>query len=284
MAVRNPLVVVAGQVRELPAGDTLPPGALLARERLTAARTYYVRTDGSDSNTGLSDSAGGAFLTIQKAIDTLCALDLGLYDCTIQVRTGTFTGASTLKRYIASGGKAIILGDATTPSNVVISTTSANCFSGTECGLWALTGLKLQTTTSGRGLLVNGKSSNVELRNIDLGACVNGHITVASGAFVRHFAAWSISGNAPNHWTVTDGGTVIASSQTCTLTGTPAFSTFASVDDLSLAVVQSITFSGSATGARYSVAAGGLVQTFGGGATYLPGNAAGSTATGGQYL
>ena len=43
------------------------------------------------------------------------------------------------------------------------------------------------------------------------------------------------------------------------------------------------TFVGSATGARYSVALNGVIQTTGAGASYLPGNSAGSSATGGQY-
>lgn len=37
MAVRSPLVVVAGQVQEIPAGDTLPPGAVPA---VVAAETH----------------------------------------------------------------------------------------------------------------------------------------------------------------------------------------------------------------------------------------------------
>ena len=61
------------------------------REVLTANRTYYVRTDGSDSNDGLANTAGGAFLTIQKAINIVSALDIGTYTVTMQVGAGTYT-------------------------------------------------------------------------------------------------------------------------------------------------------------------------------------------------
>lgn len=331
MATRNPLVLVAGQQRELASGDTLPATAIPAvvaaevhaaaskatpvdadefflvdsaaswaakkiswllmrtaltqhsRERLTAARTYYVRTDGSDSNNGLTNTSGGAFLTIQKAVDTLCSIDLGIYDCTIQIADGTYTSGFTLKQIVSGGGLALIVGNTTTPANALISTTSAHCISGSEIGKWRVNGLKLQTTTSGYGVTVSGKATSLDLRNMAYGACANGHVVSASGAFVRFNAAWSITGSSPVHLLATDGSTIIAVGQTCTITGTPALSTFASCSALSLMNLTSNTFSGSATGMRYSVSTLSLINTSGGGATYLPGNASGTNDGTGVY-
>ncbi len=46
--------------------------------------TYYVRMDGSDLNSGLSNDAAGAWLTIQKAAGTMVAGD------TVRVQSGTY--------------------------------------------------------------------------------------------------------------------------------------------------------------------------------------------------
>jgi hypothetical protein len=46
--------------------------------------TYYVRTDGSDTNSGLSNDAAGGWLTIQKAAGTMVAGD------TVRVQPGTY--------------------------------------------------------------------------------------------------------------------------------------------------------------------------------------------------
>ena len=62
----------------------------LIREKFTANRTYYVRTDGSDGNNGLANNSGGAFLTIAKAIAVVSALDLsGLTAATFSVADAT---------------------------------------------------------------------------------------------------------------------------------------------------------------------------------------------------
>jgi len=142
MALRRPLALIAGLFRELPLGDAIPieaggtgvttaaaaRDALAVREKLSAARTYYVRTDGSDANTGLSNTAGGAFATIQKAIDTASALDNGGYDVTITVGAGTFTGTNVLKSFVGAG-KIVISGAGAGSTVVQVSTASTACFS-----------------------------------------------------------------------------------------------------------------------------------------------------------
>ena len=113
------------------------------REQLTANRTYYVRTDGSNSNTGLADNAGGAFLTIQKAMDVIAALDLSIYNVTVNVRAGTYTAGLVLATIIGAGTVSFI-GDETTPSNVHIDVASSSAVSsGTAMGAFVIAGFKL---------------------------------------------------------------------------------------------------------------------------------------------
>lgn len=265
-------------------------GALLTqvRERLQAARTYYVRTDGSNSNTGLVDSAGGAFLTIQKAIDTVANnLDLNGQDVTIQVRTGTYTGAVVVQAPWVGTGTVTLQGDTVTPANVVISTTSAAAITVKNPGTrLALAGFKLQTTTSGSGLVVTDKAEVTTNGAMNYGAMATGgsHIMLARAGAVFITAGYTISGAAAAHWQADYLSLIWAVSITITVTGTPAIaSAFASCTNLSNIIASGITFVGSATGGRYAISLNGVINTGGGGANYLPGNSAGSSATGGQY-
>lgn len=75
------------------------------RELLTADRTYYVRTDGSDSNDGTANTAGGAWLTIQYGIDWISQnIDFGgtNYTVYLQVGNGTYDEHLVLKPLVGA--------------------------------------------------------------------------------------------------------------------------------------------------------------------------------------
>jgi len=255
------------------------------RARLTASLTLYVSPTGSDSNSGLS--AGTPLLTIQAAFEKLAKnYDLASNHATIQLADGTYAAGLSMERSIVGQpgvGGLILNGNSGTPSNVIISTTSADAVSVSAGGAITLSNLKIQTTTSGNGILVSSGGFVKLGAGVIFGPCATSHINNTSGQF-GSAADYSISGSAPVHWKNGDGATTVINGITVTLSGTPNFSSaFAQSINSSILNVGSITFSGSATGARYSANMNGVINVNGGGATYLPGSVAGSTATGGQY-
>lgn len=260
------------------------PGSV-GREILSAARTYYVRTDGSNSNNGLANTSGGAFLTIQKAVDVVCdTLDLAGFAVTIQVADGTYTGAVTLKP-LPNNGSCVIQGNSGTPANVLISTTSASCFSSggsvvQAAGVkYTIKDMKLQTTTSGRGI-ISQNGAVIVFTNIVFGTCVNEHLYVDRLGVITSSGNYSITGGASAHMQANLGGLIANSGKTITITGTPAFVTAFAIGNMCGVIsLSSNSYSGSATGKYYDVQLNAVVQS---GVT-LPGNAAGTTATGGQY-
>jgi hypothetical protein len=260
-------------------------GAAGGREVLSSNRTYYVRTDGSDSNTGLANTSGGAFLTIQKAINVISGtLDIGNYDVTIQIADGTYTGANTLKQVLAGTGTVTIQGNTGAMSNVVINPTSATCFTTSASGfLWTLSYMKLTTTTSGAGIYV-GAGSRVYYNNIDFGACPSSaHVIAEQGGKAQCNGSYSITGAASYHNQAISYGEIrTTGAYTITISGTPAFTSYIYCG-LGFIHYASVSFSGSATGVRYDVTENGLIKTYGGGSTYFPGNSGGTTSTGGQY-
>jgi hypothetical protein len=253
------------------------------REILTASRTYYVRTDGSDSNSGLSNSSGGAFLTVQKAIDVvLAAIDLNGFDVTIQIGNGTFTDPVLMGGPQVGQGKIVILGDAATPSNVVVSTTSASAITVQNGGVLYVSGLKVQTTTAGYGLrAIGGKI--VLCGKMDFGAVANYHMYAQYGGQIEGSIAYNITGAAQAHF-ASSNGRIISQGVSVTLSGSLNFSSaFARADTAGVVLSNGNTFSGGTiTGARYLSTTSSIIQTFGGGANYFPGDTTGTAATG-QY-
>jgi len=258
--------------------------ASTGRELLTAARTYYVRTDGSDSNNGLANTSGGAFLTIQKAIDVVCGIDHSIYDVTIQVGDGTYTGTNLLKPHLG-GGTVSITGNVGTPANVLISTTSANCFSGVNCGAWTISNLKMQAATSGTGITSTG-ATIITFSNLVFGQCVSNHMRAERSGSIISSGNYSITAGSSGgaHMYAVSGGNYSITSKTVTLTGTPAFGAAFAWCDRGLGYFElfSNTYSGAATGLRYVINNNAVCFTNAAGATYFPGSIAG-TVTNGLY-
>ena len=252
------------------------------REKITAPRTYYVRTDGSDSNTGLSNTAGGAFLTVQKAVDTAASIDLGTYDVTIYVGAGTWTAATTLKTLVGAG-QVVIRGVNADMTSTVVHTTGASCFDGAFAGRYRFEWLRLQTTTSGCCISAYGGGAALEWANVDFGPSVQIHVMCVSGARAESVGPYKISGGGYSHVGAYDNATLQLGAHTTTITGTPAFSGGFVVSARGASVVAvGPSFSGSATGPRYAASLNGTIITAAG-VLFLPGSNLGTKDSGGQY-
>lgn len=262
-------------------------GAGYTRERLAAARTYYVRTDGSDSNTGLANTAGGAFLTIQKAIDTVAQLDIAGKTTTIQVADGTY-GSFTLKNVggFAAPGNLVIQGNNGTPANVLISGARAAIAADSITAVWDIKDLKVQATTAGSCIEARG-GAKIRLYNLVYGAAVSSHMySQGYGSLLTMMSSYAYVAAAAAHYNALNGGMInVGAVITATATGTLNFSAaFAYATLAGQISTNAMTFTGGTiTGKKYTVSSNAVIFT-NGGANYFPGDSAGTTATGGQYV
>lgn len=261
--------------------------AMPCRVQLLANRTYYVRSDGRDTNSGLVDSASGAFLTIQKAIDVVKSIDLGIYNVTIQVRDGTFAPFELLGSWIG-GGRVTLLGNTTTPTNCIVQETTQN---DDAIGVFLRAQLDIagfRVLSANQNAIHAGDYSTIDFVGaMEFGSTPNGaHIRVDNNSiFFTEGRAISITAGAKKHIFVDTGGIAKSFTSPYTLTGTPNFTDqFVLAEALGTVLAPDNTFTGAATGQRYLVQTNSVIDTGGGGANYFPGNVAGAAATGGQYL
>lgn len=269
-------------------GSTWTPGtsSQLVREVLLADRTYYVRTDGNDSNTGLVDSAGGAFLTMQAAINNLGKIEQNGFDTVVQVGNGTYTGGVTITKRIFSG-KVTMRGNIGSPTSCVISTTNADCISVSEDSLF-VEGFTLQTTVGGGGVTVAGNGLVTLGAGMRFGSCAGVHMFALFAGKISVNANYTIAGGAIAHYSAGFSGFLATNALglTVNVTGTPNFSTaFAQVNSANI-FSPSITFIGGAgvTGQKHFGVANGVFYTNGGNPlTYYPGSIAGVVNTGAQF-
>lgn len=250
------------------------------REQLTTNRTYFVDvTNGSDANTGWTVPG---LKTIQFALDLICSnLDTGNYGVTLQLTNGVYAENVTWRGGVGNGG-ITITGDPGNSNAVAIVGSSIALFVdrfppltlkhisiGSAPAAIGVRASNLAAVTIGPGVafLTNGTAMRADR---------NGVITMSGNN--------AINGGGLLFFNASQNGTIRADNATFTLTGTPAFSTAFANSDTSADISAAGTFTGSATGPRFIVGTGGVIQTgSSSNATFLPGNVAGTVNFGGIY-
>lgn len=254
------------------------------REKLTADRTYYVRTNGSDANNGLADTAGGAFLTLQRAVDVVYnTLDFNGRNVVIQVASGTYTVGCTMIGPHVGKGDLYFIGDQTTPANVLVSTTAVggHGFALYEGAAAIIRGFKVATAGAGACCILAYTGSSVNVGAIEYGACANMHNEIGSESVATFFAPYIISGGAVGHWHTGSPAQINVGLMAATITGTPHFSSYFAGTAGGFIVCKEFNWTGSATGVRYLAHKGGVIDGNAGLNPFLPGDAVGRVATGG---
>jgi hypothetical protein len=250
-------------------------------------KTLYVRDDGNDANDGLTDTAGGAFLTWQAAIDFVASIDFNGFTVTIrcdQAGPVSFTGVMVIPAMVGQKDTEdfLIQGDTTTPANCIInSSTTCITIQNARC---KITGFKLQSS-AGNAITATGIGCEFLGGVFDFGVVSSTHILVSSMARVQMQSSYSISGNASAHIVSAANAFFSTSTITVTVGASLTFGAFAQVGGQGYLGASSITFSTTvATGGRALGSSNGFILTGSGAQTWFPGNANGTFTTGSQLL
>jgi hypothetical protein len=273
----------AMQVEHASARVSFPGGGV--REVISAPRTYFVSTAGSDTlNDGLSSTA--PFATVQRAIDAVWSLDLGSFDATIQLADGAYVGAVQARGTTPGTGVVTLRGNLATPQSVTMSADSQDVIRLSRGAVLKMEGVTLAASGGGASCVVADSGAIARIGGgVRFGAATLAHLHAdQDGAILFEVgAAITITGGAGAHLS-TNRGRIAGSSVAWTLSGTPVFGTaFATAAGGGLIDLTGASFSGPATGSRYQSLLNAVINTRTGNAAFFPGSVAGTIATGGQY-
>lgn len=260
-------------------------------EIVTSDRTYYVRTDGNDNNTGLVNTAGGAFRTVQHAVDVVTQT-LHMKECivTIDGNGSTYAEAPYLSTVLGNGGEEYIV----VLKNVVLvptSTSDAVIYIDGSFGIWQLE----DVTLDARNATVNA-CLYVAGSDVFVTGTVNMYAPPAWGNFPSAFVGLfyrsytnifscdlHLFGTAAANVFYADNNTyfetidldvTVENALVCATAFTQALDN----SIMNFGIGGGTTFTGSATGKRFIVDIGSVINTpsNAGGVNYFPGDVAGT--------
>ncbi|MFZ5715747.1 MAG: hypothetical protein ACOY3N_23215 [Bradyrhizobium sp.] len=263
---------------------------------LSVPTDYYVNaTTGSDANDGASATVGtghrGPFATLQRAAKAAGQWILNGVNITIHVADGSY-GPLNAPRMSGSGSVNWI-GNSANPAAVVVTGAGVHAIQA-QGNYHTFDGFKVQTTGAGSGLAAITNSS-ITARNIEYGACAGAQNLATYTSTIRLGGALRVTGgsagyvgNAGSFAYANNSGTIelihSINPNSLTLVGTPNYGqAFCYSYGLSQCTMNFGSITGSATGAKYFATIASVINTLGGGASYLPGNSAGGVTDTSYY-
>lgn len=252
-------------------------------EKLTADRSYYVRTDGNNANDGLVDSTAGAWQTLQYAdnfIRNSLEIPTGI-TVTVQVKDGAYSGALVINGPHIGGGNVVYRGNPAAPVNCIVSPTGVNAFTVKNARV-TITGFGI-ITDGGFAQVYAGEGSQVSVSNLRHGDAggAGDHMQVTDGGLLYLAGNYAFGGAYGSHIHFRRGGRVMVpnlTTITATAFGVTAASNYFVGGNAALADLSGMTWSGSAvTGSKFLLHNGCRLNTgTGGNLSWLPGSTPGT--------
>lgn len=237
--------------------------------------TLYVSPSGSDTTGNGSTTA--PFATIQKAVNVFAALDLNGGTVYVALRDGTYSAGATLSNSV--NGKIAVIGNSTSPANVVVNGTFTADGSGSR--------LSVSSMLLNGGVVAKNSGAIEVATNMTFGAAGSGvHIQATDVGRVYLMNNYTVTGAASVHLNANLNAMILASgASACTMSGIFTFSgAVAQAFQGGQINVSGITYTGAnVAGARYNAGLNAVIYTGGGGANFFPGTVAGSVGSGAQY-
>jgi hypothetical protein len=266
---------------------------LNVRLRLSAPLTLHSDfINGADTATCGTGTGNAACKTVQQAFTLLVRnYDTEGQPVTISFNNNDTTGLNITQSWLG-GSPVTIQGPGGSPPSIGFNTTgTAITVNAPLPANLNLVGFKITSVNDGAIKIFSAGVVNVG-ENMNFGAVNSGvpHLQ-ASGAGagiqcngVFGAGGYTVSGGGFAHFQAVTGG-VITCGNPITVTGTPAFSEFASTA-FNGTLLYTSTITGAATGLRYHAQGNGVIFTGAGacGPTYFPGSNPGVLGTGGQCI
>jgi hypothetical protein len=176
--------------------------ALAERPRLTLDTVFYVRHDGNNENSGLSDDKNGAWADPQYAIDyVLDNIDLSHFKATIEIERGRWTPAT--HGYACEGrhvGRGRLIVEGARSGDTIIDGTvngGAGFTISNDCEIY-IRHLVIAPGTGGNGLQVVDHA-HVYFSDIRWEQAKNAQIWISRGTVVEQIGPDVIAGSAAYH-------------------------------------------------------------------------------------